>query len=80
MTEEQWDRVININLKGPFNCIQGVVEQMIAQGSGVIINISSVVALYGNVGHRINAATKSGLIGITKTLGKELGRKGIRVM
>ena len=79
MTEEQWDRVININLKGPFNCIQGVVEQMITQGSGVIINISSVVALYGNVGQTNYAATKSGLIGITKTLGKELGRKGIRV-
>ena len=79
MTEEQWDRVININLKGPFNCIQGVVEQMIAQGSGVIINISSVVALYGNVGQTNYSATKSGLIGITKTLAKELGRKGIRV-
>jgi 3-oxoacyl-[acyl-carrier protein] reductase len=79
MTEEQWDRVININLKGPFNCIQGVVEQMITQGSGVIINISSIVALYGNVGQTNYAATKAGLIGITKTLGKELGRKGIRV-
>jgi 3-oxoacyl-[acyl-carrier protein] reductase len=79
MTEEQWDRVININLKGPFNCIQGVVEQMITQGSGVIINISSIVALYGNVGQTNYAATKSGLIGITKTLAKELGRKGIRV-
>jgi len=79
MTEEQWDRVIDINLKGPFNCIQGVVEQMMIQGSGVIINISSIVALYGNVGQTNYAATKSGLIGITKTLSKELGRKGIRV-
>ncbi|MCE8423627.1 MAG: 3-oxoacyl-[acyl-carrier-protein] reductase [Candidatus Methanoperedens sp.] len=79
MTEEQWDRVISINLKGPFNCIQAVVEPMINQGSGVILNISSIVALYGNVGQANYVATKSGLIGITKTLAKELGKKGIRV-
>lgn len=79
MTEEQWDKVVNINLKGPFNCIQAVVEQMINQGSGVIINISSIVALYGNVGQTNYAATKAGLIGMTKTLAKELGKKGIRV-
>jgi len=79
MTEEQWDKVININLKGPFNCIQAVVEQMMNQGSGVIINISSIVALYGNVGQTNYAATKAGLIGMTKTLAKELGKKGIRV-
>lgn len=79
MTEEQWDRVISINLKGPFNCIQAVVEPMIAKGRGVILNISSIVALYGNVGQANYVATKSGLIGITKTLAKELGKKGIRV-
>ncbi|MFZ3170084.1 MAG: 3-oxoacyl-ACP reductase FabG [Candidatus Methanoperedens sp.] len=79
MTEEQWDKVININLKGPFNCIQAVVEQMISQGSGVILNISSIVALYGNVGQTNYAATKAGLVGMTKTLAKELGKKGIRV-
>jgi 3-oxoacyl-[acyl-carrier protein] reductase len=79
MTEDQWDNVININLKGPFNCIQAVVEQMITQGSGVIINISSIVALYGNVGQTNYAATKAGLVGMTKTLAKELGKKGIRV-
>lgn len=79
MTEEQWDKVININLKGPFNCIQAVAEQMIAQGSGVILNISSIVALYGNVGQTNYAATKAGLVGMTKTLAKELGKKGIRV-
>ncbi len=79
MTEDQWDKVININLKGPFNCIQAVVEQMIAQGSGVILNISSIVALYGNVGQTNYAATKAGLVGMTKTLAKELGKKGIRV-
>ena len=79
MTEQQWDNVININLKGPFNCIQAVVEQMISQGSGVILNISSIVALYGNVGQTNYAATKAGLVGMTKTLAKELGKKGIRV-
>ena len=79
MTEEQWDKVIDINLKGPFNCIQAVVGQMISQGSGVILNISSIVALYGNVGQTNYAATKAGLVGMTKTLAKELGKKGIRV-
>jgi 3-oxoacyl-[acyl-carrier protein] reductase len=79
MTEDQWDKVIDINLKGPFNCIQAVAEQMINQGSGVILNISSLVALYGNVGQTNYAATKAGLIGMTKTLAKELGKKGIRV-
>lgn len=79
MTEEQWDKVIDINLKGPFNCIQAVAGQMISQGSGVILNISSIVALYGNVGQTNYAATKAGLVGMTKTLAKELGKKGIRV-
>jgi len=79
MTEEQWDRVVNINLKGVFNCIQGVVNVMIDQGSGVIINASSVVGLYGNFGQTNYAATKAGVIGMTKALAKELGRKGIRV-
>jgi 3-oxoacyl-[acyl-carrier protein] reductase len=79
MTEEQWDRVVNVNLKGVFNCIQAVVEVMIAQGRGVIINASSVVGVYGNIGQTNYAATKAGVIGMTKALAKELGRKGIRV-
>ncbi|HMB44838.1 MAG TPA: 3-oxoacyl-ACP reductase FabG [Candidatus Methanoperedens sp.] len=79
MTEEQWDKVINVNLKGVFNCTQAVVEVMMNQGNGVIINTSSIVGLNGNVGQVNYAATKAGLIGITKTLAKELGRKGIRV-
>ncbi len=79
MTEDQWDRVLSINLKGPFNCTQAVVEAMISQGSGVILNMSSIVAIYGNVGQTNYASTKSGLIGMTKTLAKELGKKGIRV-
>jgi len=79
MTEEQWDRVINVNLKGAFNCIQAVAETMINQGSGVIINASSVVGLFGNVGQTNYAAAKAGLIGMTKALAKELGKKGVRV-
>jgi 3-oxoacyl-[acyl-carrier protein] reductase len=79
MTEEQWDKVINVNLKGVFNCTQAVVEVMMNQGNGVIINTSSIVGLSGNVGQVNYAATKAGLIGMTKTLAKELGRKGIRV-
>ena len=79
MTEEQWDRVIDINLKGCFNCVQAVAEVMVKQGKGVIINASSVVGLQGNIGQVNYAAAKAGLIGMTKTLAKELGRKGIRV-
>ncbi len=79
MTEEQWDKVINVNLKGTFNCIQAVVDVMIQQGKGVIINTSSVVGLYGNVGQVNYSAAKAGLIGMTKTLAKELGKKGVRV-
>lgn len=79
MTEEQWDKVISINLKGVFNCTQAVVEIMMNQGNGVIINTSSIVGLNGNVGQVNYAATKAGLIGMTKTLAKELGKKGIRV-
>lgn len=79
MTEEQWDRVINIDLKGVFNCSQAVVEVMMNQGNGVIINTSSIVGVEGNVGQVNYAAAKAGLIGMTKTLAKELGKKGIRV-
>ena len=79
MTEEQWDRVIGINLKGVFNCVQAVAEVMVNQGDGVIINASSVVGIYGNIGQSNYAAAKAGLIGLTKALAKELGRKGVRV-
>lgn len=79
MTEEQWDRVIDVNLKGVFNCTQAVVGVMIEQGSGVIINASSVVGLFGNIGQTNYAVTKAGVIGMTKSLAKELGKKGIRV-
>ena len=79
MTAEQFDRVVNVNLKGVFLCTQAVAGPMIEQGSGVILNASSVVGLYGNFGQTNYAATKAGLIGITKTWARELGPKGVRV-
>jgi 3-oxoacyl-[acyl-carrier protein] reductase len=78
MTDEQFDQVIDINLKGVYNCTRAVVDTMIAQGSGVILNASSVVGLYGNFGQSNYAATKFGVIGFVKTWAKELGKKGIR--
>ncbi|MFF5995506.1 3-oxoacyl-ACP reductase FabG [Lysinibacillus sp. KU-BSD001] len=79
MTEQQFDDVLNVNLKGVFNCTQAVIPHMIAQGYGKIINTSSVSGVYGNVGQTNYAATKAALIGMTKTWAKELGRKGINV-
>ena len=79
MTEEQWDKVIDVDLKGPFQMVQAVVDNMIEHHIGEIINVSSVVGVYGNVGQANYASAKAGLIGLTKTLAKELGRKGIRV-
>ena len=79
MDEEQWDRVIDINLKGVFNCGKYAAEQMMDQGEGVILNASSVVGLYGNVGQTNYAASKFGVIGLTKTWAKELAPKGVRV-
>ena len=79
MTEEEWDNVINIDLKGPFNVSQAVADDMIKHGNGEIINVSSIVGIYGNIGQVNYAAAKAGLIGMTKTLAKELGKKGIRV-
>lgn len=79
MPEEDFDKVIDINLKGVYNCSQIVAQAMVEQGSGVILNASSVVGIYGNFGQTNYAATKWGVIGMTKTWAKELGRKGIRV-
>lgn len=78
MTTEQFDRVIDINLKGTYLCARAVIDQMISQGSGVILNASSIVGLYGNFGQTNYAATKWGVIGMVKTWAKELGPKGIR--
>lgn len=79
MTENEWDKVIDVDLKGPFNCCQAVADAMIKHGTGVIINVSSIVGVYGNIGQSNYSAAKAGLIGLTKTLAKELGKKGIRV-
>jgi 3-oxoacyl-[acyl-carrier protein] reductase len=79
MSEEQFDMVIDVNLKGVFNCTQAVVDTMIEQQRGVILNASSVVGIYGNFGQTNYAASKFGVIGFTKTWARELGPKGIRV-
>ncbi|XZG71488.1 beta-ketoacyl-ACP reductase [Chitinibacteraceae bacterium HSL-7] len=78
MSEDQFDRVIDINLKGVYNCTKAVVDTMIAQQAGVILNASSVVGVYGNFGQTNYAASKFGVIGFVKTWAKELGKKGIR--
>jgi 3-oxoacyl-[acyl-carrier protein] reductase len=79
MEENAFDTVMLVNLKGVFNCTQAVTPHMIKQGSGVIVNASSVVGLYGNFGQTNYVATKSGVIGMTKVWARELGRFGIRV-
>ncbi|MCX7211434.1 MAG: 3-oxoacyl-ACP reductase FabG [Burkholderiales bacterium] len=79
MSSAQFDAVIAVNLKGVFECTQAAAETMTAQGSGSIVNASSVVGLYGNFGQTNYAATKAGVIGFTKTWARELGPKGVRV-
>jgi len=79
MTLAQFDAVIDVNLRGVFHCAQAVADAMVAQGSGVILNASSVVGIYGNFGQTNYAAAKFGVIGFTKTWSRELGPKGIRV-
>ncbi len=79
MTIAQFDNVIDVNLRGVFHCAQAVADTMVAQRSGVILNASSVVGIYGNFGQTNYAATKFGVIGFTKTWSRELGPKGIRV-
>ncbi len=79
MTEEQFDAVIDVNLKGVFNCTQLVVPHMLEAKKGSIVNASSVVGIYGNFGQTNYSATKFGVIGFTKTWAREFGQKGIRV-
>jgi 3-oxoacyl-[acyl-carrier protein] reductase len=79
MSEEDWDLVLDTNLKGAFNLIQGVMRPMVRQRSGRIINISSVAGLAGNAGQANYSASKAGLIGLTKTLARELASRSITV-
>jgi 3-oxoacyl-[acyl-carrier protein] reductase len=79
MTERDFDQVIAVNLKGVFNCTQAVAPVMIRQGSGVILNATSIVGLDGNFGQTNYVASKAGVVGMTKVWARELGRYGIRV-
>jgi 3-oxoacyl-[acyl-carrier protein] reductase len=77
MSEEDWDVVIDTNLKGTFNCIKAVSRQMMRQRYGRIVNITSVAGIAGNPGQANYASAKAGIIGLTKTVAKELGSRGI---
>ncbi|MGL4876395.1 MAG: 3-oxoacyl-[acyl-carrier-protein] reductase [Clostridium sp.] len=79
MKEEDFDTVIDVNLKGVFNCLKAITPTMVKQRKGSIINLSSVVGIVGNAGQINYAASKAGVIGMTKSLAKELGARGIRV-
>lgn len=79
MKEEDFDSVINVNLKGVFNCLKTITPVMVKQRGGKIINLSSVVGLSGNAGQVNYAASKAGVIGMTKSLAKEVGARGITV-
>ena len=79
MSDDAFDAVVNVNLKGVFLCTRAVTPHMVAAGGGVILNASSVVGLYGNFGQTNYVATKFGVIGMTKTWARELGKYGIRV-
>ncbi len=79
MDPAKWDQVLSVNMTGVFYCTQTAAKVMMEQKSGVILNAASVVALFGNIGQTNYAATKAGVVGMTKTWAKELGPKGIRV-
>ena len=79
MTEQQWDMVINVNLKSAFNFIHACTPIMMRQKGGSIINMASVVGVAGNAGQANYAASKAGVIGLTKTAARELASRGIRV-
>lgn len=79
MEEEDFDKVIDVNLKGTFNMCKSISKIFIKQRFGSIVNISSIVGVIGNVGQTNYSASKAGIIGLTKSLAKELGQRGIRV-
>ena len=78
MSEQQWDAVINVNLKSAFNFIHAITPIMMRQKSGSIVNMSSVVGVSGNAGQSNYSASKAGMIGLAKSIAKELGSRGIR--
>lgn len=79
MSEEDWDRVMSVNLKGAFNCIKAVSPFMMRQRTGRIINVSSIIGLRGNIGQANYAASKAGLIGLTKSAAREFAKRQITV-
>jgi 3-oxoacyl-[acyl-carrier protein] reductase len=79
MTDEDWDTVIDTNLRGTFNTARAVSRKMLRRRAGSIVNLSSVVGLHGNSGQANYAASKAGIIGLTKALARELGSRGVRV-
>jgi 3-oxoacyl-[acyl-carrier protein] reductase len=79
MTDDQFDRVIDVNLKGTYNCTKAVIDAMIERKGGVVLNASSIVGIYGNFGQTNYAASKFGVIGMAKTWARELGKHNIRV-
>ncbi len=79
MNEEDWDKVLAVNLKGTFNCTKASAKVMMKQRSGKILNIASIIGLIGNVGQANYAASKAGIIGLTKSAAKELAPRGINV-
>jgi 3-oxoacyl-[acyl-carrier protein] reductase len=79
MSEEDWDAVLSTNLKGAFLCAKAAIRPMIRQRAGRIVNLTSVVGLVGNAGQANYAAAKAGLVGLTKSLAKEVGSRGVTV-
>lgn len=79
MSDEDWEEVIETNLRGTFNTCRAVSRKMLRRRSGAIVNVTSVVGLHGNIGQANYAASKAGIIGLTKALARELGTRGVRV-